>query len=115
MNNLQKLIKLRGLTVSAIAQEIGHGYHITQKIIKRVTRLRADGAVVVRSNRKIEEAVAKLIGITWGECWGPESEAALPRLLRLEIEKQANQRKFDLRKQWLPSSNVPKKRKVNNV
>lgn len=115
MNNLQKLIRLRGLTITDIAGSIGYGYHSTQKVIKGATYRLADGSKVLRTNREIEEAVAKVLGVTRDEAWGRESHTVLPRLIRLEIEKKADKHKHDLRKQYLPSNNVPKTSTSGNV
>ncbi|MBU1564258.1 MAG: hypothetical protein KJ630_01355 [Proteobacteria bacterium] len=115
MNNLQKLIRLRGLTITDIANRIGYGYHSTQKVIKGATYPLADGSKVLRTNRKIEEAVARLLGLSRDEAWGSAAHTVLPRLIRSEIEKKADQRKQDLRRQWLPSNNVPKSRASGNV
>jgi len=109
MNNLQKLIKLRGLSAWDVASLIGFGYHSTQKTIKGSTYRRADGTRAIRSHREIEEAVAKLLGLTRDQAWGLESHTMLPRLIRMEIEIKATQVKNDLRKQWLSNNNVPQK------
>jgi hypothetical protein len=109
MNNLQKLIKLRSLTARDIAESIGFGYHSTQKVIKGTCYRLADGTKVLRSHKEIEEAIAKLLGVTHDEAWGLKSHKVLPRLIRLEIEKKADQCKNDLRDQWLSCNNVPQK------
>lgn len=100
MNNLQKLIKLRGLSVSAIANKIGYGYHNVQKIIKRATRPTKDGGVV-RSNLDIETAVAELLGMTHDECWGNNTEDAIKRLIRQEISAKASEKADQLRQMYL--------------
>jgi len=115
VNNLQKLIRLRGLTVTDIAGNIGFGYHSTQKVIKGASYRLADGTKVLRSHKEIEEAVAKLLGLTHDQAWGLESHKILPRLIRLEIEKKATQIQKDLRQQWLPVNNVPKTGAPGNV
>lgn len=115
MNNLQKLLKLRRLSAKQVSDRIGHGYHITQKVIKGTTRTLADGTVVVRRNRDIEAGVAELLGITHEEAWGEKSSQILRGLIRQELKKQAEQRAQKLREQWLQDGSVPKKRKVGNV
>lgn len=86
MNDLQKLIKLRGLTVGEVATRIGFGYHNTQKIIKGCTVKRSDGSFHVRSNPEIEQAIADLLGITHEQAWGDESCKTLKRLIRQELQ-----------------------------
>jgi hypothetical protein len=115
MNNLQKLLKLRGLPASVVAKQIGAGYHNTQKIIKKLTIRRVDGSERVRSNRIIEEGVAKLLGLTHDEAWGPESDIILQRFIGQELSKLADKREQELRKQWLLEDSVLKKRAVGNV
>jgi len=100
MNNLQKLIRLRGLTVKEVAAKIGFGYHNVQKIIKQATRPTKDGGVV-RSNHDIESAVAKLLGLTHEQCWGSDSEAVLKRLIRHEIAAKASETANQLRQIYL--------------
>lgn len=101
MNNLQKLIRLRGLTVKGVAEQIGYGYHNVQKIIKGSTRPRPDGTATIRSNREIEVSVAALFGLTHDECWGSQSDQVLTRLIRQEIAAKASEAASKLRKQYL--------------
>lgn len=104
MNNLQKLIRLRGLTVLEVAGLIGRGYHITQKVIKRTRR-----------NQTIETAVAELLGLTHEQAWGPGSSMVLRRLISREIKEQARRQEESLRQQWLPNKSVPNKKAAGNV
>ena len=115
MNYLQRLIKIRGLSIRDVAREIGYGYHSTQKVIKGATYTLADGSKALRSNREIEEAVSRLLGLTRDEAWGLDSNTVLPRLIRQEIKRQAGQREKDLRKKWLQNSTVTKKQKDGNA
>lgn len=115
MNNLQKLIWIRGFSIRDIAQQIGFGYHSTQKVIKGATYTLTDGSKALRSNREIEEAVARLLGLTREEAWGTSSHTVLPRLIKQEIKKQTGQREKDLQEKWLQNSNVPKKQKDGNA
>ena len=115
MNNLQKLLKLRGLSAKKVSDRLGHGYHITQKVIKGATRKLADGTAVVRRNLEIETGVANLLGLAHEEAWGEKNSQVLLRLIRQELKKQAEQRAQKLRQQWLQDGSVPKKRTVGNV
>ncbi len=115
MNNLQKLIKLRGLTVRDVAREIDQGYHITQKVIKGATYQRADGSRGVYSSRTVEEKVAQILGLTRHEAWGANSSTILRRLILKEIKNQSRQREKDLQKQWLHRDRITEKKDVGNV
>ncbi|MDH4319147.1 MAG: hypothetical protein OEV64_12195, partial [Desulfobulbaceae bacterium] len=77
MNDLQKLIKLRGMTIREVAEQIGHGYHMTQKVIKRTRYRRSDGSFGVYTSSAIEEAVAGLLGLTPGQVWGDGAKVIL--------------------------------------
>ena len=115
MNDLQKLIRLRGLTTLGIAEEIGHGYHITQKVVKGVQRKRRDGSFYTYANQEIQEAVAARLGLTHDQAWGAKSSFVLRRLIRQEIKKQAKQREQDLRQQWLNEDTIAEKRSGGNI
>lgn len=106
MNNLQKLLRLRGLTIKQIADEIGQGYHITQKVIKRSTYKRSDGSVAVRSSLPVETGVAILLGLSHEETWGDKSDVVLTKLIQKEIKKQAQQQEHKMRKQWLTHTTI---------
>jgi hypothetical protein len=97
LNNLQKLIRLRGLTIKEVADQIGSGYHNVQKIIKRSTRINARPF----TNTEIETAVAGLFGLTHEQCWGQQSDMILRRLIKKEITAQANKAANQLRQQFL--------------
>lgn len=119
MNNLQKLIKLRGLTVLDISRKIGHGYHNTQKVIKGSQYKRKDGSVVTRSSLPIENAVAAQLGLTHDQAWGAKSHTFLQRLILKEIKAlakaEAKKQESDLQRQFLPKNRVPEKRACCNV
>ena len=97
MNNLQKLIRLRGLTIMEVANQIGYGYHNVQKIIKRSTRINGRPF----TNKDIELAVAAAFELTHEECWGPQSDLVLRRLINKEITAQAKDAAQKLRQQYL--------------
>ena len=110
MNELQKLIFLRGLTVREVAKQIGHGYHITQKVVKGTRRTLRNGGTYIYSNRAIETAVAELLGLTHDEAWGKKSSTRLRQLIRQEIKKQGRKREHELQQQFLCTSRIPEKR-----
>ena len=104
MNNLQKLIKLRGLSASAIAERIGAGYHITQKTIKGV-----------RQTYHIQASVARLLGLTYDEAWGDSADHVLRELIRREVKKLSKEEGKKQLRRWLQDGNVPKKRAAGNA
>lgn len=104
MNNLQILLKLRGLTAKQISGEIGQGYHTTQKIIKRATYKRPDGTRAVRSNRQVEERIAGLLGLSHADVWGDGAEAVLRELIMDEIKRQTEEQQRSMCQQWLTDS-----------
>ena len=97
MNNLQKLIRLRGLTVKEVADKIGFGYHNVQKIVKRSTRINATPF----TNIDIETAIAELFGLSHEQCWGSQSNVILRRLIKQEIRTHASNAASQLRQQYL--------------
>ena len=97
MNNLQKLIRLRGLTVREVAARTGYGYHNVQKIIKRSTRVNDRPF----TNVEIETAIAGIFGLTHKQCWGPQSDMILRRMINKEITTQVNKAASQLRQQYL--------------
>lgn len=100
INTLQKLIQLRGVSIRIIAETTGYGYHNVQKIIKRATRPTKSGGVV-RSNHKIETAIAGFFGLTHEECWGKDSDQVLKRLIRKEITARASDKASQFREIYL--------------
>lgn len=115
MNDLQKLIKLRGSTIREVAEQIGHGYHMTQKVIKRRELHRKDGSIYIYNSDAIETAVANLLGIPHHVAWGPDGSAAMQKLIREEIKKQAKLKEQELQQQWLNANNVAEKLTNGNV
>ncbi|MDR3631747.1 MAG: hypothetical protein P4L42_15610 [Desulfocapsaceae bacterium] len=97
MNNLQKLIRLRGLTIKEIADRTGYGYHNVQKIIKRSTRSNSGRF----TNFAIETAVATLFGLTHEQCWGPQSDTILRNLIDRAIVTQAIRAAKKLQQRYL--------------
>ncbi len=116
MNNLQKLIRLRGLTIREIADRIGYGYHLTQKVIKGTRRrTKSGGQGATFSNPAVETAVAELLGLSYDQAWGPGSPLALRRLISQEIKEQARRQEESLRQQWLSTDTVPHSKTAGNV
>ena len=115
MNNLQKLIKLRGLTISILAADIGHGYHHVQKVVKGTRYKRRDGSFGTYSNMAVQKAVAARLGLNYDQAWGAKSHTFLQRLIRKEIKALAKKQESDLQRQFLPKCRVPEKQVCCNV
>jgi len=115
MNNLQKLLSLRGLTIARISNEIGQGYHITQKVIKGTRYKRKDGSFGIYSSLPVENGIAGLLGLSHSQVWGSKSNPVLRRLIKAEIARQVRQREREMRKQYLNIDTLPKKQAVGNV
>lgn len=115
LNNLQKLIKLRGLTIQGISREIGQGYHITQKVIKGTRYKRSDGSYGVYSSRPVEEGVAKVLGLEYDQVWGERADLFLLRLIKQEIKQQAELRHRAMQEQWLTTDTLLNNGSTGNV
>jgi len=115
MNDLQKLIKLRGMKIREVAELIGHGYHMTQKVIKGTQYKRSDGSFGVYSSEAIEKAVAGLLGLKPEQVWGDGAKVALRELIQQEIKTTARQHESRLQAQYLNNSSVPEKQVRGNV
>jgi hypothetical protein len=63
--------------------------------------MRLDGSHGVYSNRAIEKAVAKLLGLKHEQAWGPASSITLNRLIKEELKKQSKSQEERLFKHWL--------------
>lgn len=94
MNDLQKLIILRRVSIPAMARSLGHGYHSVQKTIKGV-----------RSPRHVQDAVADYLGLTWSQAFGPGRSAHLRRLILAEISKAGRAKVRSLQAQYFASEN----------
>jgi hypothetical protein len=119
MNNLQKLIKLRGLTVQGISHDIGHGYHHVQKVVKKTRYKRKNGTFGTYKNTAVQQAVATRLGLTYEQAWGGTSRAFLQRLICKEIKAfakaEAAKQEHNLQKQFFPPNRIPEKQGCCNV
>lgn len=96
MNDLQRLLKLRGMTMQRLADETGFGMHSVQKTVK--------GA---RPTPAIREAVAVFLELKVEQCFGPSSGKVLRRLIAKEIKLSARKYTKQLEQKMLGSSTVP--------
>ncbi|MBL4901066.1 hypothetical protein JYT85_01505 [Desulfocapsa sp. AH-315-G09] len=115
MNNLQKLIKLRGLSVRCIAKDVGHGYHHVQKVVKGTRYRHRDGSFGTYNNRAVQQAVAVRLGLSYEQAWGAKSHSRLLGLIRKEIKAQARKKERDLQQVFLHNGRLPEKQAVCNV
>ena len=104
MNNLQKLIELRGLTAQDIATGTGYGYHSVQKNVKGV-----------RCNLNIREAIAKFLHIDASRTWGRGSMLYMRRLLAVEANLAANRHAEIAREKFLSTHSYTATQKSVNV
>ena len=107
MNQLQKYIKIKGLTVCEVAKRTGLGYHIVHKTIKGLRY----GDI---TRRKIAEALILDYTKTWSSF---ESGPYLKHLINLEIERNANRARAEKREKlkalFLGESEI--KQNVSNI
>jgi len=97
MNDLQRLIKLKGPSIRQIATPLGVGYHSLQKTIKGV-----------RKTPAMRQAIASYFNVSPDALWGPKSHAVIRYLIEKEIEHQVKRRakltREELTKQYLGNS-----------
>lgn len=106
MNDLQKLIALRGLTAFQIAQDTGANYHSVQKTIKGVRIIHC-----------VQPVVAEYLGLDPDRAWGPGARSYLRKLIAEEIDRQSAGERKRLRDLYLRDSaaRVPKNRRSSNA
>jgi len=90
MNPVQKLIKLRGVPIFHIAKELGVNYHSLQKV--------TTGA---RDTPKIREALASYFNGDAVEMFGPGAEEHIRHLMEVEILRQAESLRRELREKFI--------------
>lgn len=101
MNELQKLIKLRGMTVRQLSSRIGHGYHSTQKVVKGARYRLKSGTAGIYTSPAVRRAVAEHLGLLPEQVWGTGSARFLRRLIRQEIRKKTDRHERSLVNQYL--------------
>lgn len=107
MNDLQKLLRLRGLSAREIARQSGISYHTVQKTLTG----RRDSAAHAKA------AIAAALEIPVEPLFGAESAKALRVLIAQEINARAAAERKRLRSRFLHQSTprIPHKRRVGNV
>lgn len=96
MNDLQRLLKLRGITMQDLADATGFGMHSVQKTVKGVRAMPA-----------IQTAVAGHLGLEVKQCFGPSSGKVLRGLIAKEIKLSARKYTKQLKQKMLGSPTVP--------
>ncbi len=95
MNSLQKLLKLRGISVQEIASKITPNYHMVQKNIKGTYR-----------TKSVQQAIAMHLQLTWEQTFGPNSQHHLQKHILKVIEKQGQAKIVKLKTQLLGESSL---------
>lgn len=103
MNDLQRLLKLRGITMQRLADETGFGMHTVQKTVKGV-----------RGVAGVQQAVADYLGVKVDQCFGPTSSVTLRRLIAQEIKRKAQVYERILTKEALGTSTLPSDQRAVN-
>lgn len=107
MNDLQKLLALRGLSTRVIAERAEINYFTVQKTVKGIRR--AEHA---------KQAVAEALGLPVEQLFGVEADKALRVLIAQEINAKTAAERTRLRRMFLHSKNTPRilhKRRVGNA
>lgn len=103
MNNLQRLLKLRGITMQRLGDETGFGMHTVQKTVKGVRAVAA-----------VQLAVAEYLGLHVSQCFGPASARHLRRLIAMEIKRETRAYRENLKKKMLASPTLPLEQQTVN-
>ena len=90
MNNLQKLIRLRGLTIKAVADDTGLGYHSVQKNVKGI-----------RDTYGVQEAIARSLNLDVNQAFGSGSDRYLKEHIKTAIKHRTEQHRVELSEQYL--------------
>lgn len=105
MNELQKLLRLRNISVLQLSEEIGIGYHTVQKTVK-----------AIRQDRPTQEAIAAWFGLPVTDLFGPSSGRKLTRMIEQAINGRAAQAAERMRGIYLrPGKRIAEKQAANNV
>jgi len=105
MNDIQRLIKARGLTMQALTEalDLGIEMHSIQKVISGE-----------RSTSYIQEAVAAYLSLTVEQTFGKRSARHLKPLIECEINRKREEYERRLRRKFLPDQTVSATRRAVN-
>ncbi len=105
MNELQKLLRVKNVSVLQLSEEIGVNYHQVQKVVKGT-----------RVHRPTQEAIAEWCGLTADQVFGPRSARFLAPQIDRAIRVRADQVEERLRGRYLRSGNrLAEKKAAGNV
>lgn len=103
MNDLQRLLKARKISMQKLGDQLGIGMHMVQKVVKGT-----------RVTPHIQRAIAEYLGFSVEQCFGPESSGFLRPFVDLEIKKLRNEYENKLKAKFFTLPNVSGRRKVIN-
>jgi transcriptional regulator with XRE-family HTH domain len=101
MELVKRLIKIRGLSQKAIADQTGVGYHSINKAVCGATWTDASGKKHVRSNDEARAAVAAALCVPYVELWGPRAGLSIRKMIRREIDRKMRAERKPLESQYL--------------
>lgn len=106
MNNLQKLMALRGIRAIEIARACQLNYHSVHKCIKGQ-----------RPAPHVMKAIAEHLGLEVPQAFGPAARRSLTRLIAAEIERHTEAERERLRERFLlgNADSIPNKARVSNA
>jgi len=105
MNDLQKLLALRGIRAVEIARATGLNYHSVQKCIQGL-----------RPAPHVMDAIAAHLGVPRSAIFGRGAKRGLTGLIEIEIEQHTIQERERLRQRFLldNADSIPNKRRASN-
>ena len=86
MNNIEKLLKAKGLTKRELARILNIGYHSFQKTVKGASYKTKTGNIYIRECPHIRKQIADWLGYPYELIWGPNSEIFVRKLINEEID-----------------------------
>ena len=89
-NDLQTVFIVNGISISRLAREAGIGYHSLQKTIKCTYNF-----------EKARQVIADYLQVSEAALFGPNRPAVIRYLIEREIEKQAKEKREELRRLYL--------------
>jgi len=106
MNDLQRYLKARGITVRALADMTPHYYHSVQKVVRGSRYRKRDGSLRIRSTPAVRESIATTLGLYPDQLWGKDSGAYLRELIQKEIKNRARKHEQRLAEKYLYHGSV---------
>ena len=91
MNDLQRLIRLRGLNMFSIGAALELDPHSVQKVVKGT-----------RKTPHVQEGIAAYIGVPVEHLFGPGARQHITRLINNEIDRRKRLYEIKLKRQFIP-------------